>query len=173
MRRYRYVGPPEIAAGIGNAPAGMPIRNMGDIAAWIAETRQAADAEGIVVATFIIDESGALRIADRRSEHVACAGGKPVRSAGEMHIDVSGRGLSIAAFTNQSTGYCPEPESWPAVAMAIGHAKLSYCGPGRFDPAFEFRRCPACRAIAIVKEHVFQCSPCGSELPVSWNFAAE
>ena len=34
--------------------------------------------------TFVIGVDGVLRVADRRSEHVACAGGGDVLSAGEL-----------------------------------------------------------------------------------------
>ncbi|MBF0289995.1 MAG: hypothetical protein HQM14_19435, partial [SAR324 cluster bacterium] len=57
-----------------------------------------------------------LLLAPQRSEHVACAAGRDVLSAGQMAFDPET--VSLEEVTNQSTGYCPEPESWDAVAMA-------------------------------------------------------
>jgi hypothetical protein len=71
------------------------------------------------VATFVIDLNGDLLVADRRSEHVACAGGGPVLSAGEMFFLVEEDRVEVTDVSNQSTGYCPEPSSWPGVAAAL------------------------------------------------------
>lgn len=122
---------------------------------------------GNVMATFIIDESGWLRIAERRSEHVACAGGKPVRSAGEMTFTVGQVSVSVSCVTNQSTGYCPEPASWPAVAEALARAGIA--APEGFSQEFAFRHCPRCGSINIIKEGVFECGVCSSQLPKEWN----
>jgi len=65
----------------------------------------------LLIVTFVIDQSGTLLVADRQSEHVACAGRQPVLSAGEMTFLVSGKVVEMAEVSNQSTGYCPEPES--------------------------------------------------------------
>src|SRR5207245_3026844 len=120
-----------------------------------------------VTATFIIDETGGLLIADRRSEHVACAGGRPVRSAGEMTFTVKTSGVSVAWVTNQSTGYCPEPDSWPAVEAALARAGIA--APDGFSQEFVFRRCPRCGSINIIKSGVFDCGVCSTPLPEEWN----
>ena len=52
--------------------------------------------------------------------HVACAAGGPVLSAGEITFDDD---MTVAEITNQSTGFCPEPESWPAVSDALDRAR--------------------------------------------------
>ena len=129
------------------------------------------DAAGNVVSTFVIDEAGWLRIADRRSEHVACAGGRPVRSAGEMTFAVRRSGASVTWVTNQSTGYCPEPNSWPAVEAAL--ARTGIAAPDGFSQAFDFRRCPCCGSINIIKDGVFECAVCSTPLPGVWNLDAE
>jgi hypothetical protein len=72
--------------------------------------------------------------------------------------------------TNQSTGYCPEPESWPAVAAALDRIPLPH--PGGFTPSFIFRRCPACVQLNVVKEGDFTCAVCGADLPLRWNLDA-
>jgi hypothetical protein len=111
---------------------------------------------------------GSLRIADRRSEHVTCAEGQPVLSAGEMTF-MCGKGrIFVVSATNQSTGYCPEPESWPAVASALDRIGLAH--PESFDPAFDFRRCPSCSQINVIKDERYVCDVCQSPLPKHWNF---
>jgi hypothetical protein len=79
----------------------------------------APDANGRVIATFVIDASGTLKVADRRSEHVLCAGGVPVRSAGEVTFAIQADRVAVVAVSNQSTGYCPEPESWNALSWFV------------------------------------------------------
>ncbi|HKI30800.1 MAG TPA: hypothetical protein VKA46_02830 [Gemmataceae bacterium] len=109
-------------------------------------------------------------MADRRSEHVACAGGKLVLSAGEMFFRLSASGVQVVEVTNQSTGYCPEPESWPAVASALDRIGMMH--PGRFTQEVVFRRCPACGERTVVKDGWFVCGLCGADLPADWNFEA-
>jgi hypothetical protein len=171
MQVYQYVGPKHIAQRVAGVPEGALILSVADVTRWISETHQKADADGMIVATFVIDDGGSLRIADRRSEHVACSGGKPVRSAGEITFELAERRLRIAAITNQSTGYCPEPHSWKAVAAVLNAAKLDYQGPDRFEPAFEFRRCVSCASTNLVKNKEFRCSVCDARLPNCWNFS--
>src|SRR5207248_2652277 len=103
---------------------------------------------------------------DRRSEHVACAGGEPVLSAGEVTFSISSD-VRVVNVTNQSTGYCPQPASWPAVASALAKAGLD--APAGFDPAYEFRRCICCNGLSIIKDAVFECPECGAALPLMYN----
>src|SRR5262249_31051208 len=122
---------------------------------------------GLLAATFVIDDQEGLRIADRRSEHVACAGSGPVRAAGELFLRVEGGEVEVVEVSNQSTGYCPEPESWPAVAAALARAGVPH--PGRFTTEVVFRRCGRCGQRNIVKDGWFVCGVCGAELPSQWN----
>jgi hypothetical protein len=156
MRRYRYVGPKEIAAVLG-AP-GTVIASAADLATWLRTNDSAA--------TFVIGLDGALRIADRHSEHVSCAGEREVLAAGEMFF----AGGRVDRVSNQSSGFCPEPASWPAVAAALDRAGIAH--PGRYTDAFEFRRCDACGERNIVKDDDFTCAICGGELPATWNFTS-
>jgi hypothetical protein len=162
---YQYVGPPEIAERARSAPGGRHICSPDKVGGWICETQQESRS-GLVIVTFVIDAEGRLLIADRRSEHVACAGGGPVRSAGEMTFAV-GPPIEVASATNQSTGYCPKPASWPAVAAALVVAGFET--PTAFDPAFHFRRCLSCESITLVKSGVFECGLCGVPLPTEYN----
>jgi hypothetical protein len=169
MRVYRYVGPKEIAGRTRPVPAGARVLSPQDVLAWVQNTHQEPSG-GRVTATFVVDEAGVLLVADRRSEHIACAGGRLVRSAGELTFAV-GRSVEVVAASNQSTGYCPEPESWPAVAAALALAGLQ--APEGFDLACVFRRCPGCSSITLVKGSVFECGVCGAELPARYNVQDE
>ncbi len=122
----------------------------------------------LIAATFVVDDQCMLLVADRRSEHVACAGGRPVLSAGEMFFRLANSGVEVVEVTNQSTGFCPEPESWPAAAFALERADLPH--PAGFTQAFVFRRCPVCKERNVVKDGWFFCSLCGTDLPADWNF---
>ncbi len=158
MKLYAYVGPERIRAAAVGAPAGEAIRSAADLARWLGAQG------GDTAATFVIDRDGHLRIADRRSEHVACAGGDAVQSAGEIFFD----GGAAVEVTNLSTGYCPEPSSWPAVARALDRAGIDH--PGGFTVELEFRRCPACGERNLIKDGVLVCAICDAELPAGWNF---
>jgi hypothetical protein len=165
-RRYAYVGKDDLAQAA-EARSGSEIRSAPDLARWL-ELHAAEREGGTIPATFVVALDGCLRLASRRSEHVASAAGQPVLSAGEVFLSLGAR-VRVAAVSNLSTGYCPEPESWPAVAEALAHAGQPH--PGRFTSAFTFRRCPACGQRNLVKEAVFTCAVCGADLPSDWNFA--
>lgn len=184
-RAYRYVGPPELreratASGdpgpvgravrtaVGRAvraAGGRPVRTAGGFASW-ADGRAAAEfAEPF---TFVVDLGGALRLAPRRSEHVACAGGEPVLSAGEIGFRRSGGGgWEVGTVSNLSTGYCPDVVSWPAVAAALDRLGLPH--PGGFTQAVVFRRCTGCGQCGIVREGHYVCVFCNADLPERWN----
>ncbi|WP_198171111.1 TFIIB-type zinc ribbon-containing protein [Actinoplanes awajinensis] len=116
--------------------------------------------------TFVVALDGRLRLAPRRSEHVALAGGRDVLAAGEMGF---GAGWRVTEVTNQSTGYCPAPDCWDAVAGALDRLGISH--PGGFADTIVFRRCPACGERNIVRDGDFTCALCGGALPEQWNFA--
>jgi hypothetical protein len=170
QQAYRYVGPKPIAERASRASMGVRIDTPDDVWRWLQQTKQELQ-RGSVTVTFVVDEAGALRIADRRSEHVACAGGRPVRAAGELTLMVASGNVRVTGVTNQSTGYCPEPESWPAVRAALERAGLE--APEGFSQEFVFRRCPGCGAINIIKERILECSVCSASLPAAWNLAPD
>lgn len=147
---YQYVGPRNIADRISSELRGFQIDSSEDVLRWVRQTDQESSSSRSITATFVIDEANHLLIADRRSEHLACAGGKPVLSAGEMTFTLKPSGVSVSYVTNQSTGYCPEPESWEAVRTAL--VRAGFVPPDRFSQAFLFRRCPRCRSINIIKD---------------------
>lgn len=163
MNLYRYVGPREIAERVAGQPGGTPIHSPGELLRWVRETNQANPA----TCTFVVDADGVLLVADRYSEHVACAGGRAVRSAGELTVRVTGPKVEMVAVSNQSTGYCPEPESLSAVQAALARAGLE--APAGFDPVCVFRRCPTCGTKNLVKDGVFECGACSADLPGEYN----
>ncbi|MEV7176424.1 hypothetical protein [Kitasatospora sp. NPDC093679] len=164
-RPYRYVGPPDIARKARTAPPGVPVRTTEELADWLGGREPDELREPV---TFVVDERGVLLLAPRRSEHVACAGGRPVLAAGEIaFVRGSGGGWEVSSVTNQSTGYAPGGRCFPSVAAAV--AALGLTPPDRFDPVFVFRRCPVCRDLNVVREEDFHCAPCGSALPHAWN----
>ncbi|MGW2253090.1 hypothetical protein ACWCXH_23235 [Kitasatospora sp. NPDC001660] len=176
-RAYRYVGPPGLWNGGG--PGGRLFRTEAQFAAWAGERTAAELAEPF---TFVVDLTGFLRLAPRRSEHVACAGGELVLSAGEVRfgrdggVCGSGRGGSGCSgcggwaaeeVSNQSTGYCPDVASWPAVAAAL--ERIGVRRPEGFTHEVVFRRCPGCLRNNTVREGWFVCVFCDGDLPVQWN----
>lgn len=165
---HSYVGPAAVRARVAGRPAGTRIGAVADLLAWVRGTGQRPGPDGLVAATFVIDASGDLLLADRRSEHVACAGGESVLSAGELFFLVEGDGVAVAEASNQSTGYCPEPRSWPSVAAALDRIGITH--PGRFTTEVVFRRCEACGERNVVKDGWFVCTVCGTDLPERWNF---
>jgi hypothetical protein len=164
MRAYPYVGPEAIRERPRGEP-GAAIRSQQELAAWLAAHPEAAT-EG---ATFVVDDRGVLRVAPRRSEHIDCAGGGAVLAAGELRFAGSAGRPTVAEATNQSTGYCPEPECWEVVAAKLSAAGIP--GPQGWSHAFVFRRCAVCRQINVVKDEWFVCDACDAALPRSWNFA--
>jgi hypothetical protein len=164
MRLYSYVGPPEIALRARARPIGRVISAPTDVAEWIAEHRPPVDGEGFMVATFVVDAEGHLRLASRHDEHVACASGGDVRAAGELGFVTRAR---VGRATNQSTGYCPESSCWGEVAAALDAAGIAH--PARFEPELEFRRCEACGQLAVLKADWPDCAACGAPLPQAWN----
>lgn len=163
-RAYRYVGPDDLRSSVRPDTEGRRIDTAAAFRTWAAERPAAEWAEPF---TFVVDLAGTLLLAPRRSEHVACAGGAPVLSAGEIAFRCEGERWAVHEISNQSTGYCPDPASWPAVATALERARLDH--PGRFTHEIVFRRCPACRERNIVREDDFVCVFCDAELPATWN----
>lgn len=162
MRRYSYVGPPDIARQARSSPTRRQITSQADVAAWARDTAQHLDSSGEVTATFVIDTGGQLWIADRGSEHVACAQALQVLAAGELSFRINGQRAEVVEASNQSTGFCPEPESWPAVEAALDAAGLGHSGA--WTSAFEFRLCESCGLTNIVKDGWKWCEACDSEL---------
>jgi hypothetical protein len=168
FRQYLYVGPDEIRRSALVEIHRTRIENAEDLRAWLKNAEPNARRRDYVPATFVVDASGQLWIADRRSEHVACAAGGEVLAAGELVFSQTGGAVEVIEATNQSTGYCPESESWAAVAAALGEAAITR--PPVFTTTFEFRRCDGCGSTNLIKDAGFECSVCGTQLNSVWNY---
>ncbi|MEM6956456.1 MAG: hypothetical protein AAF645_12245, partial [Myxococcota bacterium] len=162
-RLYRYVGPADIRAHSKGLPPGRPVQNLEGLVAVLAELGGARAHE--LTSTYVVDDAGTLRLADRSSEHVACAGNRAVFAAGEITFATDG---AILEVSNQSTGFCPEPSCWAALASALDAANIER--PEGWTAAFEFRRCDACGTRNLVKDEYFECASCGAALSERWNF---
>lgn len=162
VRRYGYVGPAELYEQV----YGPDSVELDSPASWLARQDPRELAEPV---TFVVAVDGVLRLGPRRSEHVALARGQEVLAAGEIRFVADGDGWRVAEVTNQSTGYCPDPNSWPAVAAALEREGVP--DPGDFTSKIIFRRCPGCDERNIVRDDDFTCALCGSALPPQWNFA--
>lgn len=146
-RSYQYVGPAEIREVARSQQTGTQIMTRGDLLRWVGSFPAERTASRMLTATFTINLDGNLYLAPRRSEHVACASGGPVLSAGEITVDDD---LEVVEITNLSTGFCPEPESWPAVSTTLDRIGLVH--PEQFSTKLLFRLCPACGQRNIIKD---------------------
>ncbi|GIF14483.1 hypothetical protein Ate01nite_45150 [Actinoplanes teichomyceticus] len=139
MGRYRYVGPAE------PQDERPPIKavNVGSRAVldrWPAARTRAEFDEPF---TFVVALDGSLRAAPRRSEHVAVATGRDVPAAGETTFAGAAGARHVLEVTNQSTGYCPDPDCWTAVGAALDRLGLTQLGD--FTTKLVCRRCPFLR----------------------------
>jgi len=163
-RPYEYVGPTDLLGPALRSAPGFAVGSTEDLDLWARRWSRAELRESF---TFVMDTAGVLRLAPRRSEHVACAGGASVLAAGEVSFVRGPGGWQVVQISNLSTGYCPDPDCWPVVAAALDRAGIEH--PGAFTDALVFRGCPRCRQHNVVKDDDFTCAACGSELPRLWN----
>lgn len=167
-REYTYVGSQKISQLLFETSRRCLIAHADDILQWVRQTQQQIESDHTITATFIINTDQQLWIADRRSEHVVCAAGGNVLSAGEITFAIAARSIAVTEITNQSTGYCPEPESWQIVERVLDHIGLTH--PDGFTHEFLFRRCEVCGCTNIIKDSWFECAVCGSPLSSQWNY---
>lgn len=163
---YPYIGPPELRHGWDECSQRHIISTIAEIDLWNAIQPKSRH-EQRLTASFIIDPTAQLWIADQRSEHVACARGGHVLAAGEITFIVEAGLLVNCELTNQSTGYCPEPSTWSVVQEVLDHIGLPHAGG--WAKSYDFRRCPACDMINLIKDQWFVCAVCEHELPLEWN----
>ncbi len=163
---YTFVGKKELLDLVKPHLKGYCIKSILDVENWIATSKQRPDSNSEITATFVIDLEYSLLINDRHSEHVVCANGKNVLSAGEITFEITkNKSISISQITNQSTGYCPSPKSWAAVSESLEKIGIDY--PDYFTTVFEFRICERCGWINLIKDNYFVCenSECQNVLP--------
>jgi hypothetical protein len=163
---YPYVGPAEVLRNSHHAPQGQPVRSARDIRDYVSEDR-ASHSEGT---TFVVGIDRLLRLAPRRSEHVACAGRPEVLAAGEMRFAVRGEQIMVVEVSNQSTGFCPDVDCWNDIERALTFEGVTV--PRGFTRPIDFRRCPRCAEINLVKDSWFVCVFCDADLPREWNVSA-
>ncbi|MGW3156484.1 hypothetical protein [Streptomyces sp. NPDC001089] len=163
-RSYRYVGPVELKVAVRPGNGGRRIGSAVDFDGWIVEQSAVELAEPF---TFVVGMDGVLRLAPRRSEHVACADGDMVLSAGEISFTREAGRWTVSEVSNQSTGYCPDVAFWAEVARALDAVELRR--PSAFTHEVVFRRCLDCQEHNIVREDDFVCVFCDSDLPAAWN----
>ncbi|MET8152939.1 TM2 domain-containing protein [Actinoplanes sp. NPDC049668] len=165
-RRYRYVGPVEIRDEAVTVDM-LTVDSSARLADWLTGR---ASTEPDDPLTFVVTVEGRLRLAPRRSEHVALAAGRDVLAAGEMTFARDASGWRVLEVTNQSTGYCPDPDCWPAVRRSLDRLGIPH--PGDFTDKVVFRRCPSCAERNIVRDGDFVCALCDNDLPARWNFTS-
>ena len=123
--RFRYVGPPELA--IAGAPRGHRIGSAEDFGRWVAARSVEELAEPF---TFVVDIDGWLRLAPRRSEHVACAGGWWPRSATSQRgtASTSAHGAAAAWAFDRAGLHRLDEFTHPVVSrLPGGRSLLSGC----------------------------------------------
>ncbi|WP_145230449.1 hypothetical protein [Gimesia algae] len=167
LKQYNYVGPSEIQAQLNSVPFSQPVDTAQSLLQQLHQLNNDLHESPFLTVTFVIDKEGNLRICDRHQEHVACARGRPVLSAGEMTFAYQNADYHLERITNQSTGYCPEPDSWQVVDSALKQLGIQY--PDFFEPAYDFRRCPRCTQINLIKDNYYYCAVCETDLPAFWN----
>lgn len=165
-RQYLYVGPDHLQRLRRQGDCISP-RNAMDLHAWARRQFSPGKRSVLVPATFVVDSEEQLWVAERGSEHIACADGGPVLAAGELFLFVDETTIRVQEVSNQSTGFCPEPECWAVIARVLD--KIGVERPNELTHAFVFRKCPACGIINLVKDDVLECV-CGAALPIEWNF---
>ena len=162
---YAYVGPAEILRN-SQSPEGVAIPSAKALRDWLRDNSDARS-EG---ATFVVGVDRLLRLAARRSEHVACAGRSEVLAAGEMRFALRGELIEVVEVSNQSTGFCPAVDCWDDIARALAFEGVTV--PPTFTRPIDFRRCPRCAEINLVKDSWFVCVFCDQDLPREWNVSA-
>ena len=162
---YKYVGPEAIRHAVAESNSGVMIHDKNQLAFWMQQQDEWDD--DCLTMTFAVPADGSLRVAPRRSEHVACARGADVLAAGELVIRLN-PALEVVGASNLSTGYCPEPSCWEALQRAL--RSLDIPAPPALTFSCTFRKCPACGERNLVKDDWFVCAICDGPLPAEWNF---
>lgn len=161
---YEYIGPKEILNSIKPELQGTKIESSKEIVNWLKLNNKITKAENFTVCTFIIDLKGHLLISDRHSEHVQCAFGENVLSAGEIGFKVeSQERVKVESLTNLSTGYCPPPKSWSEVYKTLIQIE-GLIIPKKFEPSYIFSYCSQCKQRQIIKDDFYYCPICEKEL---------
>lgn len=168
LRIYHYVGQSELLKHLAEGSNRHLVTNAEMVTDWLQKFPQPKNPDNTITVTFIVDLDHQLWVNDRHSEHVLCANGGDILSAGEMTFEIEKGKLQIVDTTNQSTGYCPEPESYLAVKFALEKTDIAHLP--QFTTAYQFRRCDECGTKNIVKDDWYVCGVCDADLSHEWNF---
>lgn len=160
VKVYEYVGPCRLLALVGQMAPGDVVVSWEDVRRWCVGVQRRT-------LTYVVDVRKRLLIADRHCEHVVCAGGGPVLCAGELTLSLEGEQWIVDEVSNQSTGFCPQVESWSVMDEVLSGLGCAY--PQWWTMACEFRTCEACQALVLVKEGWFECVFCQAALPSEYN----
>ncbi len=156
-RTYNYVVSRRIAE-----QAEAPISRLApatpdDIRSW-----SLAPNNGNLELTFVVDPRGQLWLSIDTASMSPARADSPYSLLASCVPRVTPQQVAVVSVSNQSTGYCPEPDCWPAVRDALRNAGLE--SPNEFTHAFDFRRCVSCSGINILKDGMPDCPSCGTEL---------
>lgn len=168
MKLYTYVGPDSIRATARFDTPRHAVVDAAELLSWVSAHLGFSRRDHQITLTYVVRPPNLLFVADRHSEHVACARGEMVLTAGEITFERHGSDLRLLDTSNLSTGYCPESISWPALSSALvaaGFPKIE-----GFTQPFEFRYCIPCQQTCVIKDDVFECPSCFTNLPHDWNY---
>lgn len=168
MKIYHYVGNSKIKDNLSKLSHRLNVISSLSVSRWLTQTPHPKNPDNSITLTFIVDTDWNLWVNYRHSEHILCADGGDVLSAGEMTVDLNNDHVDIVAITNQSTGYCPEPESYPAVKLALSKTDIPH--PPHFTTAYDFRLCDVCGTTNLIKDDWFVCGVCDRDLSLTWNY---
>jgi len=168
LKTYRYVGWSSIRDNLPKISNRHHVISSDLVKVWLTKTKQPKNPDDTITVTFIVDTDNRLWINDRHSEHVLCADGGEVLSAGEMTFEIIDTQVEIVSVTNQSTGYCPEPDTYSAVRRILSKTNISH--PLQLTTAYQFRRCDECETTNIIKDDWFVCGVCDADLNNEWNY---
>lgn len=167
-RLFPYRGPSRLVPASGARPAGVVVETALQFADLADDPSQERLGDGSVAFTYVVDQSNSLRVANRRSEHVVCAGGEPVLAAGELFVTPGRKGSWVVRASNFSNGYMPSEDSFMALKLALERARLP--APKGFDPAIAYRYCGRCMEAVIAETGA--CRVCQAALALKWDLDA-
>lgn len=171
MKLYDYVGPSSIRASARFDTPRHEVHGASGLHSWAHSHRLFDGRDQLVTFTYVILPPARLFVADRHSEHVACARGDSVLTAGEITFERVGPRWIVSETSNLSTGYCPESESWRPLSDALQAA--GFAPIDDFTNSFEFRYCLQCRQTCVIKDDIYECPSCLNTLPQEWNYQGQ
>ena len=169
-RAYRYVGPKHIAERASASPPGSSSGRPSDIL-QLDDKSGRAKPIGQHHRNLRRGHSGKLRLADRHSEHVACAGERPGPGRGRDHPAASGRSR------HRRGGHEPVHRLLPRAGIMVGSGRRSGRPRCRGTPRATPPNCCFVGAPVVVRSTWSRTRPSVSGLwfgaAIAWNLDAE